>query len=663
MHQSICMKEGWHYGTEPPFFVGKWSDHYIRALSYMEGECYDEALADLHTAMKQKFQDSRTERYYGMRFMSYFPHREAGIIYYLTGRLSEAKKELIVSLSHHATVKASYFLQKTINQILLNQDIKPVKPTIQMRFPVDSEYQTNQSELIISGIVRDCQAIAAIQISNQSVPVVIPEKSIQFTHRIVLNHGVNFIQVKATNILDQECMKTIHIRRDQSGPLIVVKQFNVSSGFQCDIVDPSGVDRININGNDIEFSKDSNVSLHLESNGIEIMTLIVFDRLGNRTEAQYHIQDFNHYTRFTALNNKHSVFVSDASISYDSAKLRLSIFPHVSECIAYKDYIDLQGKAESNHSICDLIIQVKTEHSENSIIKPLKEVVSRGSQLSFNESIPLALGKNFISITVIDSSGKSTQEKLTIKRELSEVFKLKYRLGIEFHSLMSGYVKRRPFFKELFAFMMGASLNKKEIDRFPQYNWFHSALIDKIASPRRFRVFLSHELKDLMSDFHYKNYSCAAQPFSPPYYSALGDIFITNQGVEVVLKIIQKETSKIFTIIDTFEDVLDENSLIAAAKQLSDQLHNFFPLLKGNIINIEDNKLKVSFDETPGFVLDHQLIIFSEKANSEYQTICPFHNNTEFVSWAKVRRMNNSFCIAIMDTPDFIDNSLWAVTQ
>ncbi|ETR65374.1 MAG: hypothetical protein OMM_14352, partial [Candidatus Magnetoglobus multicellularis str. Araruama] len=138
----------------------------------------------------------RTERYYGMRFMSYFPHRESGIIYYLTDRLAEAKKELLISLSQHPTAKATFYLQKILKQILLNQDISPSKPGLQMEFPIDSDYQTNQSTLLISGFARDSQGISAIHISNKSVPVDIPEKRLQFSQRVSLNHGNNLIHVK-----------------------------------------------------------------------------------------------------------------------------------------------------------------------------------------------------------------------------------------------------------------------------------------------------------------------------------------------------------------------------------------------------------------------------------------------------------------------------------
>ena len=340
MHHPLCIKGDRQYGNEPSFFIEKWTDYYIRDLSYMEGECYDAALSDLQAAMKQNDQDSRTERYYGMHFMSYFPHREAGIIYYLNGRLAEAKKELLISLSQHATAKASFYLQKTLKQILLNQNISPSKPGLQMEFPIDSDYQTNQPTLLISGIARDSHGISAIHISNKSVPIDIPEKRLQFSQRVSLNHGKNVIQVKVTNILDQDCIKTISIRRDQSGPLILVKQFSVNNGFQCDIIDPAGVDQVRVNGKAIEFSKGSKVSLHLKANGSETIKLQVFDNLGNSTDAHYHIQDFNHHSGFTAMNLSHSVHMSDSKGIIDVNKLDISLSPHLSECTAYENFID-----------------------------------------------------------------------------------------------------------------------------------------------------------------------------------------------------------------------------------------------------------------------------------------------------------------------------------
>ncbi|KPA11825.1 hypothetical protein MHK_007974 [Candidatus Magnetomorum sp. HK-1] len=662
IHPPVCMKEGRNYGNEPSFFIGKWSDHYIRGLSYMEGECFDAALADLNEAMKLKYQDSRTERYYGMRFMSYFPHREAGIIYYLTGRLAKAKKELRISLSHHATAKASYYLQKTLKQILLNQDTLLTKPTVQIHIPDVSDYQTNQSSLRISGIAKDIQAVSAIHISNESIPVIIPKKSIQFSQKVLLNHGDNFIQIKVSNVLDQECIKNIHIRRDRSGPLIVVKQFQASVGFQCDIVDPAGVDKISANGKTIDFSKGKKVALNLKTNGLECINLMVVDVLGNRTQAQFHTQDFNHNIHLTAMNNKHAVFVSDVKDSIDTTTLKLSIIPNLSACIAYKPTIDIKGKAISNRAICDLLIQIQSEKAKKIQIKPLQDYHSQGRILSFNESIPLALGKNTISITVIDSAGKSIQEQLTITRELSEVFKLKYRLGMEFHPLLSGFVKRQPSLKQLFAFLF-SSFKDKDVNPFPEYNWFHSALIENVYNTKRFRVFLSHELKALIPDVDEKKFKCDSRHYNQPDYSVVGDFFTTKQGIEIVLKIIQKETSEILSIVDTFENVLDEKVLITAANHLSVQLHNLFPLIKGKIVNISDNKLKVSFEKDCKIMNGQQLIIFREQMNTHNKMICPFHKNTELLSWAKISQLSDSFCIAVMDDHICYKDEIWAVTQ
>ncbi|KPA19325.1 hypothetical protein MHK_000444 [Candidatus Magnetomorum sp. HK-1] len=662
MHQPLCIKEGRHYGNEPSFFIEKWSDYYIRALSYMEGECYDAALSDLQAAMKQNPQDSRTERYYGMRFMSYFPHREAGIIYYLTDRFAEAKKELRISLSQQPTVKTSYYLQKTLKQILLNQDISPTKPTIQINFPVGTDYQTNQSALVISGIVRDSQAVSAIHISNKSVPIVIPESSIQFSQQILLNHGDNIIQVKATNILDQDCIKTIHIRRDQSGPLILVKQFHVSYGFQCDIVDPAGVDRIKANGNMIEFTKDSKVSFHLNTNGLESMKLIVFDSLGNSTEAQFHIQDFNYHSTYTALNQSYLAYMSDGKDNIVVNKPDITLSPHLSECTAYENFIDLKGKAASKLTICDLIIQVRHAQSKPLMIRPLKNVDSRARVISFHEAIPLELGKNSILISVVDINGKSAQKQLTINREVSEVFKLKYRMGFECHPLISGFVKKRPSIRQLFTYIFSS---QKDLDLvpFPEFNWFHSVLIEKISRPERFRVFLSKELKNMITDWHQENHCGFSQQSSQPFYLLMGDIFITNQGVEVVLKIVQKESSTIVFMIDDFSEIRDVNSLTATAKKLSDQLHTIFPLVKGNVSKIENDQLKVTFDKNANIRFGQQLIIYHKQLNNRHNFLCPSQYNTEFISLTKVRQLNDNFCTVKIDNNDFIQSNTWAVTQ
>jgi len=656
----VCMKQGRQYGTEPPFFIGKWSDYYIRALSYMEGECYDAALSDLHSAMKQRFKDSRTERYYGMHFMSYFPHREAGVIYFLTNRPGDAKKELLLSMSHCSTAKTKFYLKKSLKQILLDKDTEPGTPLILLDFQDKTNFQTSLSTLLVSGVVNDEHGVSSINISNKKIPLNSFEKQITFSKRIVLNPGINQIRIKAENILDEKSIQTLFIRLDQSGPLIVVRQFHLKLGFKCDVIDPAGISRIIVNGKEIKFTKGNKVSIHLKSNILETMLLNVFDAVGNSTETQFHLQDFKPKRFLTAMNSKGSVRMSDTQTNPVIKNIEISTKFDFSECTAYENTFDLQGKVKSYHPVSDFAIQLIHSNSQKNQMIPLETFKTSGCILSFHETIPLNSGKNIILMKVTDSVGNKKQKQLIINRERSEVFKLKYRMGIDVYPLTSGFVKRKPFLSQIFNFFM----NKNKVSdtgKFPNEALFQSLLMEEISSPERFQIFISDHLQSMIEHVHENKKNNQSQKTGKAFSSLTGDIFVTNQGLEIVLKIIQNDKSEILSIVDSFENNFDLKSLQTIAKDLSDQLHDEFPLVKGKVVHVDGQDLDIAIEDDAKLFLNQRLLIYRKK--DFRNNVCPFQSNSEFLKWAKVKKMTNGGCIAICDDVSLGDANALVVTH
>jgi len=78
---------------------------------FAEGGFWKEAELDLKEAIRQREKDQQWARTYARNFISYFPHRELGIIYYKQGRYEEAVNELNISLSTlHSPRAESYLL-------------------------------------------------------------------------------------------------------------------------------------------------------------------------------------------------------------------------------------------------------------------------------------------------------------------------------------------------------------------------------------------------------------------------------------------------------------------------------------------------------------------------------------------------------------------------
>ncbi|ETX02160.1 MAG: hypothetical protein ETSY1_04525 [Candidatus Entotheonella factor] len=81
----VYTKDGQRYGlTGDQVWRGQWWQYYERALSYAEGEYWDDAIADLKQAVGTRLgqKDQRRANTYGLHFVeNYFPHRELGVIY------------------------------------------------------------------------------------------------------------------------------------------------------------------------------------------------------------------------------------------------------------------------------------------------------------------------------------------------------------------------------------------------------------------------------------------------------------------------------------------------------------------------------------------------------------------------------------------------------
>ena len=132
------MKDGKEYGvTSRQTWRARWWDYYDRGSSYATGEYWDEALADFQAAIKQRHDDQRYARTYGMHRLDYLPHRELGIVYYRLGRYPEAIDELTTSLSNVDTAKAKFYLNKTRRSFLQQTGRDTAAPHIVFNTPPD----------------------------------------------------------------------------------------------------------------------------------------------------------------------------------------------------------------------------------------------------------------------------------------------------------------------------------------------------------------------------------------------------------------------------------------------------------------------------------------------------------------------------------------------
>lgn len=154
----IYTKDGKEYGvTASQFWRGTWWQHYERALSYAEGEFWDNAIASFQSALATRLgqYDQRRANTFGLHFIdNYFPHRELGIVYYRVKRYHDALHELSTSLAQVETAKAKFYLNK-VRKILLHQTGQDrSRPRIFLESPSEN-LLTNHFTVQVRGYAED----------------------------------------------------------------------------------------------------------------------------------------------------------------------------------------------------------------------------------------------------------------------------------------------------------------------------------------------------------------------------------------------------------------------------------------------------------------------------------------------------------------------------
>ena len=90
----------------------KFYNYYEKGLQYMKVGDFNRAIVEFKSAYSLQFEDTKKKRTYGTKFIEYFPHREAGICYYLLEEYDNARQELELSLSYKKSDRAEEYLGK-----------------------------------------------------------------------------------------------------------------------------------------------------------------------------------------------------------------------------------------------------------------------------------------------------------------------------------------------------------------------------------------------------------------------------------------------------------------------------------------------------------------------------------------------------------------------
>jgi tetratricopeptide (TPR) repeat protein/TolB-like protein len=590
----VYVKDGREYGKVQGSFRHRWWNYYERGLSYAEGEYYQEAIADLTQALQQREEDQRMARTYGMHFVDYFPHRELGIIYYQEANLEVAKRELELSLSQFPSAKARFYLDRVRKALIEQQAQERTPPKLTLDFPTH-EVWTRDDPVVVSGVAEDEQYIAAVAVRGRPVFLEGSAKRIAFKEKLDLPQGRQVVVVKAKNLLGMTTERQVAIHVDREGPLVTLDelQFDPAGPQQGVVVsgsvfDEAGISQLAINDREIPIPEGVEVSF-TERLGITAgeLVLVARDRLGNETSARIPCPQASGWHV--------PVMLAWADQSAGSHVLGALFGPR--DTLA--PTIILKGWTETQTVYLDKIYlegQVSDQSKIESLTLNQMPILRRkGQSIFFSHLMELQKGENAINIAARDEAGNEAIKRITVTRNVPQALQLAERLSLTV----------LPF--EQKGAVSEASLS------------FQDNLINALVNQDRFRV-IEREKLDLVlqeqklsrSELIDASTALRLGKLIAAHSIVTGSMIETRNGIEIVSRMIDTETSEILATEDVYDEEKDLPAMKSLAVGMALKFHRDFPLLGGLVIQCKGKNIFTDLGQDR-IGLQRRLIVYREE--------------------------------------------------
>jgi len=649
----VCVRENKVYCRADGNFTGRWYDYYERALSCLEGECYPSALADLDESIRHRFRDQRMARTLGMHFTDYFPHREKGLIHYLTGNYDAAKSELELSIDQYPSAKAFFYLD-FVREALMEQEKKAVSlPHLLIKSPIAKEdgIWIRDDPVVISGKAEDEQYVSEIMLNNKAVFMETSDRIVNFRQNLTLDQGRHEIRVTARNLRGGSTEQKIIIHVDRQGPMIILTESS-PDGIQGHLCDESGSMSLRADGENIPLPKGTDVPFLIPLTGnTQMVRLLARDRLGNETEAT-HIPSENSVwnapseqgdvlTDTTAPDSQEGNFGShpfgavliaaSPKLTSDTATDAGGVIP-VSEIKAGPEII-LEGWPEYESTVFAESIYIRGQVRSPNNIRELTinrvPVLQRdlrgfrnlgglfrdrvpmpgnsGHMIFFNHFVRLRKGENRIVIRAEDEYGNTAMRELAVRRKIPRVFQPEHRYCLSVY----------PF----------ESLTDEggQQHRLRLFQYF---LSDHLITRNRFQV--------MVRETAHESGPPDLKKLKAPDATLLGNIYETNRGVEIAARVIDIETGEILAIKDAYSESGERPALNDMAEKLSEKFHRAFPLMDAAVIRIQNGNLIIApekwIPEKGDIKIKWPLIMYRETHSEN-----PTGSETEIVGEARIQ--------------------------
>lgn len=553
--------------TGSSFFRHRWWNYYQRGISYAERRELTKAIVDFSAAIGQRDADQRMARTYGMHFIDYFPSRELGVLYYETGRYQEAKKVLERSIASYPSAKALFYLDQVRRAIIQKTGQSVPPPHLELSLTAQ-EIWTREDPVVIQGKAWDDHYVSRVSINTEPLYMEGAQKNLPFQSLLNFPEGRHKVVVEAVNLMGQTTQRAVMINVDRHGPLIAVEQIMRKESEQGDfydirgrITDATGVSKVSLNGAPatIQSAPEVPFEYHLPASQ-KCIRIEAVDRLGSGTAAVFEIQKSMSFLSQPILlamaggieNNW--ILVSLLS-GEDRQPPEIELKDWENKQTVYLEKIFLDGVVSDPDGVVQLTI-----NDSPLIGKPAKIAY-------FNHILPLVEGINTISVKATDSSGNQSEKRITIDRKIPEAMTLEARLKVTV----------LPFEKQ--GDLSAASVS------------FQTHMLDALYHRNRFRLVERKALDVILQEQKLSQTALMDEKtalrvgrLAAAQSIIAGDIIETRQGIEIVSRMIDTETSDILALEDVYSETKDRQSMQTLANGMAIKYHRDFPLVGGVVV-------------------------------------------------------------------------------
>ena len=400
----------------------EWWKHYKRALELARGYFWEEAEINLRETIRQRENDQRRARTYGMNFIDYFPHCELGVVLYNMGRMEEAIQNLTASLAAVKYEKAALFLDRARKDLIIKKGLDKHPPEIAskslMVCMVDKSsgqiterceniknsrksLLKNVFSVIVRGIARDDTFVRHITVGTRKIPIDLSAQEIPFGMEVPLVSGKNKIPLRLIDLTGKIFESFLSIHADHIGPVIRIElseegpEPNAGIPLRGYVVDDSGVAEWGLDGQKYPYDGEQELEIrkiaYFPPDKGELVVMAK-DIAGNVTSATIILGE-----------KQQSV---PASASDDNLPPEIQ-FTKPKERKTHLNYALIEGKIQDNHEVKNLFINGKQ------LLK------APGWRFFFSRRVPLREGENIVNVEGTDISGNSEIVTIRITREAS----------------------------------------------------------------------------------------------------------------------------------------------------------------------------------------------------------------------------------------------------